>query len=177
MRFSAGRPRPAELLRMEFCKCFAYAASGGIAGPGAPFAGLVGMVFMGGALAFAFVAPTAVAISVFLALGLGLALPFLAIGFVPALARRLPRPGAWMEALKQALAFPMYLTAVWLLWVLGQQRGVDALGYALAGIVVLALALWRWEKARWGGGIAARVLALALLAAALWLGSASCAHR
>ena len=123
---------------------------------------------MGGALAFAFVAPTAVAISVFLALGLGLALPFLAIGFVPALARRLPRPGAWMEALKQALAFPMYLTAVWLLWVLGQQRGVDALGYALAGIVVLALALWRWEKARWSGSFAGRALALALALLAIW---------
>lgn len=123
---------------------------------------------MGSALAFAFAASPALALTVFLALGLGLALPFLLIGFVPALAKRLPRPGAWMETLKQALAFPMYLTAVWLLWVLGQQRGVDALGYALAGIVVLALALWRWEKARWGGGTAARVLALALLALALW---------
>ena len=123
---------------------------------------------MGPALAFAFAASPALALTVFLALGLGLALPFLLIGFIPALAQRLPRPGAWMETLKQVLAFPMYLTAVWLLWVLGQQRGVDALGYALAGIVVLALALWRWEKARWGGGIAARVLALALLALALW---------
>ena len=123
---------------------------------------------MGGALAFAFVSPTAVAISVFLALGLGLALPFLAIGFVPALARRLPRPGAWMETLKQVLAFPMYLTAVWLLWVLGQQRGVDALGYALAGIVILALALWRWEKARWSGSAPGRVVAVVLLLVALW---------
>ena len=123
---------------------------------------------VGSALAFAFTASPALALTVFLTLGLGLALPFLLIGFIPALAQRLPRPGAWMETLKQVLAFPMYLTAVWLLWVLGQQRGVDALGYALAGIVVLALALWRWEKARWGGGIAARVLALALLAAALW---------
>ena len=73
-----------------------------------------------------------------------------------------------METLKQVLAFPMYLTAVWLLWVLGKQRGVDASAYALAGIVVLALALWRWEKARWNGGIAPRVLALALLLVALW---------
>ncbi len=123
---------------------------------------------MGGALAFAFVAPTALAISVFLALGLGLALPFLLIGFIPALAQRLPKPGAWMETFKQILAFPMYLTAVWLLWVLGQQRGVDAFGYALAGIVVLALALWRWEKARWGGGNSARAVALVLLLLALW---------
>jgi thiol:disulfide interchange protein DsbD len=74
--------------------------------------------FMGTALAFAFAASPAAAIGVFLALGLGLALPFLLIGFVPALAARLPRPGAWMETFKQVMAFPMYLTAVWLLWVL-----------------------------------------------------------
>lgn len=123
---------------------------------------------MSGALAFAFVAPTAMAMTVFLALGLGLALPFLAIGFLPGLARRLPRPGAWMETFKQLLAFPMYLTAVWLLWVLGKQGGIDALAYALAGIVVLALALWRWEKARWNGGAVARALALALLLLAIW---------
>ena len=123
---------------------------------------------MSGALAFAFVAPTSMAMTVFLALGLGLALPFLAIGFMPALARRLPRPGAWMETFKQLLAFPMYLTAVWLLWVLGKQGGIDALAYALAGIVVLALALWRWEKARWNGGAVARALALALLLLAIW---------
>ncbi|MCX7563108.1 protein-disulfide reductase DsbD [Xanthomonadaceae bacterium XH05] len=152
----------------------------GLAGKSGPagdfFTGVLAVVvaspctapLMGPALAFAFAASPALALSVFLALGVGLALPFLLIGFVPALAQRLPRPGAWMETLKQVLAFPMYLTAVWLLWVLGQQRGVDALGYALAGIVVLALALWRWEKARWGGGIAARGVALALLVLALW---------
>jgi thiol:disulfide interchange protein DsbD len=106
------------------------------------------------------------AIAVFLALGLGLALPFLLIGFVPALARVLPKPGAWMETFKQVLAFPMYLTAIWLLWVLGQQRGVDAMAYALAGIAVLALALWRWEKARLGG-VLARVVAVALVLVAL----------
>src|SRR5690606_32704340 len=65
--------------------------------------------FMGAALAWAFTASTGTAIAVFLALGLGLALPFLLIGFIPALARRLPRPGEWMETFKQALAFPLYL--------------------------------------------------------------------
>lgn len=124
--------------------------------------------FMGSALAFAFAAPAALAITVFVALGLGLALPFLLIGFVPALARRLPRPGAWMETFKQLLAFPMYLTAIWLLWVLGQQRGVDAMGWALAGIAVLALALWRWEKARWTGSTSGRIVAALLLLLALW---------
>ncbi|KAA2284354.1 protein-disulfide reductase DsbD family protein [Arenimonas fontis] len=123
--------------------------------------------FMGSALAFAFTASPALAIAVFLALGLGLALPFLLIGWVPALAAMLPRPGAWMETLKQVLAFPMYLTAVWLLWVLAKQRGADAIGLVLAGAVVMALGLWWWEKARWAGR-RTRWLALALALVALW---------
>jgi len=123
--------------------------------------------FMGTALAFAFTASPATAIAVFLALGLGLALPFLLIGWVPALATRLPRPGAWMETLKQVLAFPMYLTAVWLLWVLAKQRGADAIGLVLAGAVLMALGLWWWEKARWAGR-RTRWLALALALVALW---------
>src|SRR5690606_31204467 len=122
---------------------------------------------MGGALAYAFAAPAAGALLVFLALGLGLALPFLAIGFVPALADRLPRPGAWMETLKQALAFPTYLTAVWLAWVLGRQRGVDALAVVAVGVALMALALWWLERARLRGGGARRVPALALLLLAL----------
>jgi len=123
--------------------------------------------FMGGALAFAFTASPWMALAVFLMLGLGLALPFLLIGFIPALADRLPRPGAWMETLKQVLAFPMYLTAIWLLWVLGKQRGVDAMALVAVGLAVLALALWWHERRRWAGGRAGRVLALALAAAAL----------
>jgi thiol:disulfide interchange protein DsbD len=124
--------------------------------------------FMGGALAFAFAAPPAVAILVFVFLGLGLALPFLLIGFVPALASRLPRPGAWMDTFKQVLAFPMYLTAVWLLWVLAKQRGADAIGLVLVGAVVLALGLWWWEKARWQEKVLPRMLAVALVVASLW---------
>ena len=123
--------------------------------------------FMGPALAFAFASSSVVALLIFLALGLGLALPFLLIGFVPALARRLPKPGAWMETLKQVLAFPMYLTGVWLVWVLGKQRGVDAIGLVLVGAVVLALALWSMERGRWKGGIASRVMAVILLLASL----------
>lgn len=123
--------------------------------------------FMGTALAFAFTASPAIAILVFLMLGLGLALPFLLIGFVPALATRLPKPGAWMDTLKQVLAFPMYLTAVWLLWVLAKQRGADAIGLVLAGAVVLGLGLWWWEKVRWGRW-PARVLAALVVLAALW---------
>jgi thiol:disulfide interchange protein DsbD len=122
--------------------------------------------FMGSALAFAFAASAWVAFLVFIALGLGLALPFLLIGFVPALGRLLPRPGAWMETLKQLLAYPMYLTAVWLVWVLGHQRGVDAIGLALVGVVILAWACWWYERHRHGSNVQRVVaLAAALLAA------------
>ena len=123
--------------------------------------------FMGVALAYAFTAPTPLALLVFAVLGLGLALPFLLIGFVPALASRLPRPGAWMDTLKQVLAFPMYLTAVWLLWVLGKQRGIDAVGLALVGLVLLALGLWWFQRARFAPAPWQRALALALAVSAL----------
>jgi thiol:disulfide interchange protein DsbD len=120
--------------------------------------------FMGSALAYAFVAPTMAALLVFLALGLGLALPFLAIGFVPALGRWLPRPGRWMETLKQVLAFPMYLTAAWLAWVLANQRGADAVGLLLVAGVLLAMTLWWYERSRFRGALSrALVLALVLL--------------
>ncbi len=123
---------------------------------------------MGSALAYAFAVPTPQALAVFVALGLGLALPMLLIGFVPALARRLPRPGAWMATLKQVLAFPMYLTAAWLVSVLASQRGSQGVLYVLAGAVALALALWLWERGRYGKRhYAVRTLAVLALALAL----------
>ena len=123
--------------------------------------------FMGSALAYAFAAPMLSALLVFLALGMGLALPFLLIGFVPALARLLPKPGRWMETLKQVLAFPMYLTAAWLVWVLANQRGADAVGLILMAMVLLAMTLWWFERSRSHGAsskVAVAVLALATLA-------------
>src|SRR6185437_4741239 len=87
--------------------------------------------FMGVALAYAFVAPAAHELLVMLMLGIGLALPLTLIGFVPAFARLLPKPGGWMETLKQILAFPMYLSAVWLVWVVTQQRGAAAVAGTL----------------------------------------------
>ncbi|GAP64952.1 C-type cytochrome biogenesis protein [Mizugakiibacter sediminis] len=120
--------------------------------------------FMGSALAFALYAPIALALAVFLALGLGLALPFLLIGLCPPLRRWLPRPGRWMETLKQLLAYPMYLAAVWLLWVLGRLRGVDAMALALVAAVTLALGLWWLERQRYGRR-AQRALAWLLIAA------------
>jgi thiol:disulfide interchange protein DsbD len=122
--------------------------------------------FMGSALAYAFAAPMLSALLVFLALGIGLALPFLLIGFVPALARLLPRPGRWMETLKQVLAFPMYLTAVWLVWVLANQRGADAVGLVLVAMVLLAMTLWWFERSR-SRGVISRAMVAVLAAATL----------
>ena len=123
--------------------------------------------FMGTALAFAFAASTAMAMAVFLALGLGLALPFLLIAYVPALASRLPKPGAWMETFKQLLAFPMYLTAAWLVSVLAAQRGSSGVLYLLAGAVLLAFGLWWWERGRYSRHRIVRPLALLVVLAAL----------
>jgi thiol:disulfide interchange protein DsbD len=124
--------------------------------------------FMGSALAFAFTAHWALAFSVFLALGLGLALPFLLIGFIPALASRIPKPGAWMDTLKHWLAYPMYLTAVWLAWVFGSQKGVNGLALLLIAGTALSAALWWFERQKMQPSVAAKLLALmiGLLAAA-----------
>jgi thiol:disulfide interchange protein/DsbC/DsbD-like thiol-disulfide interchange protein len=98
--------------------------------------------FMGTALGWALVQPTAAALAVFAALGLGLAAPMLLLGFVPALARALPRPGPWMDGFRQLLAFPLYLTVVWLLWVYGEQTSALGMAWLLAALTMLAFALW-----------------------------------
>jgi thiol:disulfide interchange protein len=98
--------------------------------------------FMAGALGAALVLPPAAGLAVFAGLGLGLALPFLAIGFVPALRRRLPRPGPWMLTFRRVLAVPMLLTALALAWVLGRQAGIDGLMVGLGAALVLAICLW-----------------------------------
>lgn len=97
---------------------------------------------MAPAIGFALTQPWYVSIIIFIALGFGLALPFLALSYSPALAKMLPRPGMWMETLKQFLAFPMYLTSVWLLWVLGNQVGIDAMAALVLGGIAITFALW-----------------------------------
>lgn len=106
--------------------------------------------FMGAALGFALTQPGFVSLSVFAALGLGMALPLLVLCYLPALANRLPRPGAWMETLKEILAFPLYLTAVWLVWVLGRQAGLNAAIAVCAGAVAIAFALWLMNRSAAG---------------------------
>jgi thiol:disulfide interchange protein len=120
--------------------------------------------FMGAALGAALVLPTAVALAIFAGLGLGLALPFLALGFVPALRRRLPKPGPWMDRFRRLMSVPMFLTALALAWILGRQSGVDGMALGLAAALALALALW-WVGRRQGGGRAWLPLAPAVLAA------------
>jgi thiol:disulfide interchange protein len=104
--------------------------------------------FMGAALGYALAQPAVSLLAVFISLGLGLATPYLAISMWPNLQRRLPKPGAWMERVKQAFAFPMYATAVWLLWVLAQQAGPDAVAVALSGMVAIAFAAWLYTSSR-----------------------------
>ncbi len=102
--------------------------------------------FMASAIGIALTSSAPVAMSVFLVLGLGLALPYLLLTLFPALARALPRPGPWMGTMKQVLAFPLYASAAWLVWVLAQQAGVDSVFLALIGMVVLAFAFWLFGR-------------------------------
>jgi thiol:disulfide interchange protein len=104
--------------------------------------------FMAPALGFALTQSPPVALLVFTSLGFGLALPYLLISFYPPLLRWLPKPGVWMERFKQFLAFPMYGSAAWMLWVLAQQTGEGGLAIALAGIVLVGFFLWVWSAAR-----------------------------
>jgi thiol:disulfide interchange protein DsbD len=119
--------------------------------------------FMGPAMGYGLSAPVLEALLVFVALGLGMALPFLLLAFIPHVANWLPRPGRWMNTFKQVLAFPMYLTAVWLLWVLGRQTDATGMGLAAVGMVALGFAAWSWQRSQQstsGAKAFARVCAL-----------------
>lgn len=98
--------------------------------------------FMGAALGFALTQPAIACIAVFAALGFGMALPLLILCYLPALAARLPKPGAWMDNLKQFLAFPLYLSAIWLLWVFGRQTSVSGMAALCVGAVAIAFGCW-----------------------------------
>jgi len=98
--------------------------------------------FMGASLGYAIGLPAVEALLIFATIGLGLALPYLAASLVPAIARALPRPGAWMDTFKKFMAFPMFATVAWLVWVLGQQSGIDGAGALLALLVALSFVIW-----------------------------------
>jgi thiol:disulfide interchange protein len=134
--------------------------------PGSFFAGVLATVvatpctapFMGASIGFALVQPFIVGLVVFLALGLGLALPFLVLAFAPGLRRLLPRPGRWMETLKQALAFPLYATVAWLIWVLSFQVSSSGLLAALAALVLIAFGAWAFNLSLGLSHVSARVV-------------------
>ncbi|WP_205342336.1 protein-disulfide reductase DsbD family protein [Denitrificimonas caeni] len=125
--------------------------------------------FMAAALGAALILPTGAALLIFAGLGLGIALPFLLLGFVPALQRCLPKPGAWMQTLRNVLAVPMFLTALALFWVLSQQVTATALVAVIGCSMLLALGLWvtglrqrAFKKTAWLPAVFAAVLALFL---------------
>ncbi|MBI5276850.1 MAG: thioredoxin family protein [Burkholderiales bacterium] len=98
--------------------------------------------FMGASLGFAIGLPAVEALLVFAAIGIGMALPYLAAGWIPAVANALPRPGAWMDVFRRVMAFPMFATVAWLVWVLGQQSGIDGAGALLALLVAMSMVIW-----------------------------------
>lgn len=124
--------------------------------------------FMAAAVGAALTQSSVVALTIFAALGLGLSLPYLVFSFAPWTRRALPKPGAWMDTLKQIFAFPMYASSAWLLWVLAQQTSALGLGAALAGAILIALAAWAYQKSKLTstGG---RVIALATACVAVLL--------
>ncbi|MDB5931146.1 MAG: cytochrome c biosis protein transrane region, partial [Polaromonas sp.] len=123
--------------------------------------------FMGASLGYAVGLPAGQALAVFAAIGIGMALPYLLASAVPAVARALPRPGAWMVTFRQLMAFPMFATVAWLVWVLGQQSGIDGAGALLALLVLLALAAWSFSL-RGAAGRALAIFSIAACAGGTW---------
>jgi thiol:disulfide interchange protein len=144
------------------------AARGGLSG--SFFTGVLAVVvaspctapFMGTALGFAVTQPPVIGLSVFAALGLGMAAPLLLFSYSGGARAIMPKPGPWMETLKQFLAFPLYGAAIWLLWVAGRQTGVNTMAAVLSGALVLSLALWLWNLGGWKRAIAALCAVLAI---------------
>jgi thiol:disulfide interchange protein DsbD len=131
-----------------------FAERGGLAGAFA--AGVLATIvatpctapFMGTALGYALVAPAPVALAVFVALGLGLAAPFLVASAIPAAGRLLPRPGPWMVTTRQILAFPLYGTVAWLIWVLMQEVAPGDALMVMFGLVAVGFAVWVYGRTR-----------------------------
>jgi thiol:disulfide interchange protein len=109
--------------------------------------------FMGTALGVAITLPASTALMIFAMLGIGMATPYVLLSSFPALLKYLPKPGAWMETFKQAMAFPLFATAIWLIWVFGQQAGVNGLTRLLIGLLLLSIGIWiihRWKAIQIG---------------------------
>ncbi|WP_293611961.1 thioredoxin family protein [Ponticaulis sp.] len=134
--------------------------------------------FLGAAVGAVVDQPLPVVMLVFAVLGIGMATPFLLISLFPGVAKLLPKPGAWMERLKQFFAFPLFLTAIWLLWVLAQQSGADAVALVGGAATLIAFGIWMFKAAPEKGstrnlvlGAGVLVILLALVFPALMLRS------
>jgi thiol:disulfide interchange protein len=128
--------------------------------------------FMGASLGFAVGLPALQALLVFIAIGAGMALPYLAASWVPAFARLLPQPGAWMDVFRKLMAFPMFATVAWLVWVLGQQSGIDGAAALLVLLVALSMVVWALGLQGRARAVLATV-SLACLAALAWFAGPS----
>lgn len=129
--------------------------------------------FMGSAIGFALLQPPAVGLLIFATMGFGMALPILAITYLPGLARRLPKPGAWMNVFRQLMAFPLFATVLWLLWVLIELQGTTVLLSVGVGLILLTMAIWPALSVSSGNGLVARFakrgLRVALVAVAFFM--------
>jgi thiol:disulfide interchange protein len=117
--------------------------------------------FMGAAIGYALAQPAIVTLCVFTAIALGLAVPYVALTLQPAWTRLLPKPGVWMEILRQAISVPIFFTVIWLAWVLAQAYGAAVLAALLVCLLLLAVAGWflgRWPAQRWATAVAALIL-------------------
>ncbi len=128
--------------------------------------------FMGAALGFALTRATSETLLIFGFLGLGMALPYVILSVAPGLLERLPRPGRWMETLRNILAFPLFATVIWLVWVFGQQTGMGGAAYLLSALLLVSAAGWmvgRWHRTDLRSGVVARVISVAVLVLAALL--------
>ena len=150
---------------------------GGLAGKGgnsgAFFTGVLAVIvatpcsapFMAGAVGYGMAQSAGVMLAVFIALGVGFALPFLALAYMPKVLAKLPKPGPWMVRFREALAFPMFLAAIWLIWVLAVQAGADGVLKLMLAMLCLGFALWCFKRA----SMVAKALGTLALIAALIL--------
>lgn len=128
--------------------------------------------FMGAALGFALTRATSETLLIFGSLGVGMAMPYVILSVSPGLLERLPRPGRWMETLRNILAFPLFATVIWLVWVFGQQTGVGGASYLLSALLLVSAAGWmvgRWHRTDVRSGVTARIVSVVVLVLAALL--------
>ncbi|MBQ75798.1 MAG: thiol:disulfide interchange protein [Gammaproteobacteria bacterium] len=138
--------------------------------------------FMGAAIGYALTQNTFTSLAIFTSLGLGMAIPYVLLCFSPPLLDRLPKPGRWMETLRQVFAFPMFATSVWLIWVLNQQTGANGLLAVLTGLLLIVFAIWLLKRqvagaGRWVGRFVALFLSVIALGLTGVVGTSSSASE